>query len=546
MALNPFFLQGTTSEQKLVQDLVNEHLTIHGVEVTYIPRKLVNKSTVIEEVTSSKFDDNFLLEAYVNNYEGYAGQGEIMSKFGVSIEDEVVLTISKERFEDFISAFLQIYPEDEIEVATRPREGDLVFFPLGGRLFEVKFVEHENPFYQLGQNYVYELKCELFEYEDEVIDTDIEEIDNVLKDEGFITTLTLVSAGSTATVTPILGNGFIDKIYLNHDGSGYSSTPTVAISTAPSVSGAKNASAVAITTTRAGVQSIERIVMTSAGAKYTTAPSITIIGGGGAGAAATCSINVGAADTGIIGYTVTGYGGGYGIPAPTVSITDSSGTGASAETVIIDNKLSSVRVLDPGKGYSTSPTVTIQDPIATAGEGNYKYNEEVKGVDSGTIARVKEWDTDTKTLKLSQVGIGTTVTGFIPGEKVEGLESTVFTQIASPTDGDIVGVGITIITGITTTNLAIGHYFAPLANIVGGGTSITQIGISTIWISSPTLNTGIQYNVPLSIGTLSRTSYSVNVYDDRDIYDTYDSNDEFESAADDILDFSQSNPFGTF
>ena len=95
MALNPFFLQGSHGEQRLVQELINEQLKIYGVEVTYIPRKFVRKETIIEEVTSSKFDDNFLLEAYVNTFDGYSGAGDIMTKFGVSLRDEVTLTISQ-------------------------------------------------------------------------------------------------------------------------------------------------------------------------------------------------------------------------------------------------------------------------------------------------------------------------------------------------------------------------------------------------------------------------------------------------------------------
>ena len=95
MALNPFFLQGSASEQRLVQELINEQLKIYGVEVTYIPRKIVNRSTIIEEVTTSKFDDNYLLEAYVENFDGYSGQGDLMTKFGVNIKDELTLTISK-------------------------------------------------------------------------------------------------------------------------------------------------------------------------------------------------------------------------------------------------------------------------------------------------------------------------------------------------------------------------------------------------------------------------------------------------------------------
>ena len=163
MALNPFFLQGTASEQRLVQDLVNEHLRFHGVEVIYIPRKYVNQKTIIEEVQSSRFDDNFAIEAYVNTYDGYGGAGDILTKFGVSVRDELILTLSKERFEDFIAPFMAGIDDgtetSELPTPTRPREGDLVYFPLGQRLFEVKFVEHENPFFQLGKNYVYELKC---------------------------------------------------------------------------------------------------------------------------------------------------------------------------------------------------------------------------------------------------------------------------------------------------------------------------------------------------------------------------------------------------
>ena len=95
MALNPFFLQGSANEQRLIQELINEQLKIYGVEVTYIPRKFVRKETIIKEVTSSKFDDNFALEAYVQNYEGYSGSGDILTKFGMSLKDELTLIISK-------------------------------------------------------------------------------------------------------------------------------------------------------------------------------------------------------------------------------------------------------------------------------------------------------------------------------------------------------------------------------------------------------------------------------------------------------------------
>ena len=108
-----------------------------------------------------------------------------------------------------------------------------MLFRSGERLFEVKFVEHEQPFYQLGKTYVYELQCELFEYEDEVIDTSIDIIDTQVQDEGFISSLQLVGYGRTATANANIETGYIRKIFLNNDGSGFTSPPTVAISTSP-------------------------------------------------------------------------------------------------------------------------------------------------------------------------------------------------------------------------------------------------------------------------------------------------------------------------
>jgi hypothetical protein len=548
MALNPFFLQGSQGEQRLVQDLINEHLRIYGVEVTYIPRKFVARETIMEEVTSSKFDDNFLIEAYVNTYEGYSGSGDILTKFGMSLRDEVTLTLSKERFEDFIAPFLDAMPESEVEVSTRPREGDLIYFPLGQRLFEVKFVEHEKPFYQLGKNYVYELKCELFEYEDEVIDTDIDEIDTQIQDEGFITTLNLVGTGRTATATATLSQptGYIRKIILNNDGSGYNTAPTVAISTAPS--GGVNATAVAITTSIGGVKSIKEILLTNAGSGYVTPPLVTILntGTGGVGAAATALIET--TGKGVINFTVVDEGVGYSNSSPPlVTIGEPTGSGTTAVTnadaVIFDNKLSSIRIRDAGIGHTVAPTVTVGNPTIITGIGTYQFNEIVKGVTSGTEARVKSWDSDTKVLKVSMVGIGTTVSGFIPGEEVRSTESLAF--ITNVSFGATIGIQTNIISGISTAGISIADAIADSVNVIGAGITVSAIGAGQITLSQSTINlTPITQTV--SIGTTTFTTYSVSTYDDRDIYDEYSENDEFEVEADDIIDFSQSNPFGTY
>ena len=230
--LNPFFQQGSKSEQNLIQDLINEQLKIFGVEVYYLPRKYVTSKTVIKEVIESKFDNAFPIEAYVDTYDGYNGLGTLMSKFGIQELDDLTITISKERFESYISPLIKNIAD--IELSTRPKEGDLIYFPLGDRLFEIKYVEHEKPFYQLQKNYVYQLTCELFRYEDEVIDTNIDDIDDNVVDSGFIQTLTLVGSAVTATATAQIFNGGVRRIILSNRGSGYTSVPTVAISSAPS------------------------------------------------------------------------------------------------------------------------------------------------------------------------------------------------------------------------------------------------------------------------------------------------------------------------
>ena len=540
MALNPFFLQGSPGEQRLIQNLINEQLQIYGVEVTYIQRKFVNKQTIIEEVQSSKFDDNFLIEAYVNTYEGYSGAGDIMTKFGVSLKDEITLTISKERFEDFIAPFLN---DDEYELATRPREGDLIFFPLGTRLFEVKFVEHEQPFYQLGKNYVYQLQCELFEYEDEIIDTGVDEIDREIEDEGFITTLNLVGTGVTATATAAISvnSGYLSSITLLNDGSGYTGTPTVSISTCREA-GSTNASAVAITTERAGVFSVKEILITNPGSGYTVAPSIRIIGGNGSGAIATC--NLVTSGQGVIGFNITEQGRGY-TTTPTVTVAGPVGVGTTAlVTAVVDTGntvVTSFRFTNPGSGYTSVPAVTISDPNIITGRGNYDYNDIVTGQTSLTQARVRSWDADTKVLKVTNVGIGTTIRGFIPGEEVRG--ERVFFNVSNTASATI-GINTNII-GINTSGIVVGAAISAIDNIVGAGLTVLSIGAGNITISKRTINSGIT-TINVSTGTTQFVSYNVREYDNRDIYDDYSNNDEFELEADEIIDFAETNPFGTY
>jgi len=459
MALNPYFLQGSPGEQRLVQDLINEQLKIFGVEVIYIPRKFVNRKTIVREVTSSKFNDNFSIEAYVNNYEGYTGSGDILTKFGMSLRDDLNIIISRDRFEDFIAPFLSSMDTTEITLATRPREGDLVYFPLGQRLFEVKFVEHEQPFYQLGKLYVYELKCELFEYEDEVIDTSIDEVDHVIADKGYITTLQLISSGARAFATAGLTTGYIQSISLTNDGYNYLIPPTVSIGTAPS--GGKNATAVAFTTSILGTNSVSKILLTNPGYGYTVAPLVSIASSTGIGATAIANIQTSLSGIGTI--SIGNSGSGYAT-APTITFsapTIGGGTTATGIASVSSGGVTQIYITNAGSGYVGIPTITISPPPVFAGFGTYVFNEVIVGSISSTTARVKSWDSTTNILEIS-------------------------------------------------------------------------------------INDGVFYPGELVVGTASSATYAVQNFNNFDLYNKYEENSEINTEEKSIIDFTESNPFGTY
>jgi len=409
--LNPFFLQGSKGEQGLVQDLVNEQLRMYGIECHYIPRKLVTSRTIMKEVTESRFDQAFPLEAYLMNVDGYAGSGDILSKFGVRVTDEATFVISKERFEEAVAPFLE-QQEDDYELSNRPKEGDLIFFPLGKRMFEIKFVEHERPFYQLQKNYVYQLQCELFEYEDEVIDTNVNVIDEIVQTEGYIARLVLSGIGSTATANTTLNFGAVQQIFLQNDGYGYLTAPTVSISTSPGV----DATAVAIMTSRSGIgtaKSIDKILLINPGSGYIGIPTVTVPGAGIATAGITTLGSVGIV-------TITSGGSGY-TTTPNVAITTapSGGTDATAEAVMVGGTISAIRISNAGSGYTSAPTITI-GAATSIGDGDYIFNETVQvSSDSSETARVKVWDAGSRTLDVSLL----TKMEFQVGEKIKGLES---------------------------------------------------------------------------------------------------------------------------
>ena len=194
MPTNSYFTQGTTGEQNLVGDLVKEQIKMFGTDVYYIPRVIVDEDPAFGEDSLSKFDDAYLIEAYLENVQGFGGDGDLYSKFGVRISDQVNFIISRDRFTELVD------DNTTLIVEGRPNEGDLVYFPLAQKLFQIQYVEYETPFFQLGKIHTWGLKCELYEYSDEDFDTGVDAIDKV--ERNFATTITInFATGGTGDFT---------------------------------------------------------------------------------------------------------------------------------------------------------------------------------------------------------------------------------------------------------------------------------------------------------------------------------------------------------
>ena len=165
MPTNVFFNHAVNSEQHLYEDIVVESLRMYGHEVYYLPREIVEEDAILGEDVQSKFGDSYAVEMYLENTDGFEGDGDLMSKFGVQVRDQATFVLSLRTWERFISL------DSNLTTSLRPNEGDLIYFPMSGSLFEIKFVEHENPFYQVGKLFVFKMQCELFEYSGEDFDT---------------------------------------------------------------------------------------------------------------------------------------------------------------------------------------------------------------------------------------------------------------------------------------------------------------------------------------------------------------------------------------
>jgi hypothetical protein len=400
---------------------------MYGVEVYYLPRKYLTEKTIIKEVIESSFDNAYPIEAYVENFDGYGDNTTILSKFGIQALNELTIIISKERFEGYIAPLIKDQPS--VKLSSRPKEGDIIYFPLGDRLFEIKFVEHEQPFYQLQKNYVYTLKCELFRYEDEIIDTGINFIDDNISGSGndqgaiqvgIIQKLNMVGTGITASAVTSVVNGGIRFFTVTNRGSGYTYSPRVAISSAPGggVTGIGSATliggiVVCTDNVNPASKSVQSIEVINPGAGYTIAPKVLIFGDG---SKATATSTIGDGVVGVI--TVTNSGGGY-VNSPSIVFTGISSVSAAATAVVSSaGSITQIRITNAGLGYTQPPSIVIGNPSLSS-MGSYTFNEIITGSTSGTTARVRSWNSITNILEVS------TISGqFVAGETLVGAASS--------------------------------------------------------------------------------------------------------------------------
>ena len=414
-----------------MQDLINEQIRMYGMDIYYIPREFVREATIMREVTSSQFNSYFIIEAYLNNTEGYGGQGDIMSKFGIQVKDEVTLVVSRERYENYIAPFLNSRlqylldsrkTENSLKTIHRPKEGDLIYFPLGRRLFEIKFVEHEQPFYQLGKGYVYELQCELFEYEDEVLDTTIDEIDSSISDKGYITTLDLIPLSNRAEVSVELASGYIKDLILLNEGNNYTVAPDIVIQPPKVGEDPQVVSLLTVPNKNLETSAIKQIITFRTGSGYTEAPTVEV-SGDGRGAEVRAIINEDPESMGVFRFVVENQGAGYPEDANIIAYDLNNREIATGKALSDGSRIVSTIVTNPGKDIDPENLKVVVEAPVSSGEGDYTYNEIVVGRSSGTRARVRGWDGVEFSLQITNLDPSATEVFFTPGEVIEGETS---------------------------------------------------------------------------------------------------------------------------
>ena len=223
MATNLYFSQKVRSEQNLYEDIVIEALKTYGQDVFYLPRDIVNEDTILGDDPVSSFNSSYMLEMYIENTEGFDGEGDLFTRFGVEIRDEATFVVSRRRWADTVARY-----DNEITVE-RPAEGDVIYLPLTNKFFQITHVEHEQPFYQLSNLPVFKLRCQLFEYTGEDMDTGIDVLDDLEGKYAYKYVLTLDNTRDSAQASATLSSGQLASMTITDSGNNYYVAPTVSV-----------------------------------------------------------------------------------------------------------------------------------------------------------------------------------------------------------------------------------------------------------------------------------------------------------------------------
>jgi len=312
----PTYYQGHSGEQGLVQDLVDEQIKLFGTDIYYIP-KIVLQDSTLDEVRYTKYQEQFQIEMLLQNVTGFGDNAEFISKFGLRITDEIIFRVSTRRWDEEVADH-----SPNLTVTSRPNEGDLLYFPLTKDIYEIKFVGKEEPFFQFGKIQFYAITAEIYEVGSDDFDTGIAEIDAVeqLFDNAIKLVMDPGGAGDFTVGEEVVGDEFLAKATSAITGDAVSS-----------------------------------ITITDGGAHYkvATPPSVTITGGGGTGATATSTVS----STGIVnGITITSAGSGY-TSAPTITI-DYSPKDNRAEVKSWDSTTRALSVINRTGTFTTAEVIT--------------------------------------------------------------------------------------------------------------------------------------------------------------------------------------------